>query len=290
MSASSCTASCRTCIRCGTRGVKFGRHYTAASACTPSRGVLITGLYSQQSWLMLTLTNNPGERALTPPLNPAYPTFGKLLRRAGYRTPYVGKWHVSFDLRAGLEPYGFHGLTSPDPVGFNLQGTVGQEPDYSERPGHLEPGCRVAEQPPDRTSSPGASRSASSIHTIRSSSGPAPNSRPTTTCFRRAILQPVKKYSTPDDPPTVSWEDNPLKTVPNLHFPPLPPNWQNSAALKANKPSTHLLAQLGSAAIFSGFAGEDPNQHRLHGRALSGRCIRRLSVLPSRPTATGSDA
>ena len=113
-----------------TRGVKFGRHYTAASACTPSRGVLITGLYSQQSWLMLTLTNDPGQRALTPPLNPAYPTYGKLLRRAGYRTPYIGKWHVSFDLEAGLEPYGFEGLISPDPVGFNLQGTVGQEPDF----------------------------------------------------------------------------------------------------------------------------------------------------------------
>src|SRR3954451_18902095 len=36
------------------RGVKFGSHYTAASACTPSRGVLITGLYSQQTWLCVT--------------------------------------------------------------------------------------------------------------------------------------------------------------------------------------------------------------------------------------------
>src|SRR5947209_19075572 len=33
------------------QGVKFGSHYTAASACTPSRGVLITGLYSQQTWV-----------------------------------------------------------------------------------------------------------------------------------------------------------------------------------------------------------------------------------------------
>src|SRR5215210_3789272 len=43
------------------RGVKFGRHYTAASACTPARGVLISGLYSQQSWLMQTLTNEQGQ-------------------------------------------------------------------------------------------------------------------------------------------------------------------------------------------------------------------------------------
>ncbi|MBV8819806.1 MAG: sulfatase-like hydrolase/transferase, partial [Acidobacteriaceae bacterium] len=32
------------------RGVKFGNHNTAANACTPSRGVLTTGLYSQQNW------------------------------------------------------------------------------------------------------------------------------------------------------------------------------------------------------------------------------------------------
>ena len=59
------------------RGVKFGQHYTAASACTPSRGVLISGLYSQQSWLMMTLTNKPNERSITPPLNPAYPNLWK---------------------------------------------------------------------------------------------------------------------------------------------------------------------------------------------------------------------
>src|SRR4051794_14978212 len=108
------------------QGVKFGSHYTAASACTPSRGTIITGLYNQQSWLMMTLTNPPGQRPLMPPLNPAYPTYGKLLRSAGYQTPYIGKWHCSFDsLR--LNPYGFDGLTSPNPTGFNLQGTVGDE-------------------------------------------------------------------------------------------------------------------------------------------------------------------
>jgi arylsulfatase A-like enzyme len=241
------------------RGVKFGGHYTAASACTPSRGVLITGLYSQQSWLMLTLTNNPGERALTPPLNPAYPTFGKLLRKAGYRTPYIGKWHVSFDLKTGLEPYGFEGLISPDPVGFNLQGTVGQQPDFpsdqdisnqavewiSQRRPNEQPWCATVSfvNPHDQE----FFWAGTEFQTYNN-------------LFATGDLQPVKQYSTHDNPPTVSWDDNPLKTVPDLQFPPLPPNWQNSAALKANKPSTQLLAQLGSAAIFSGLASEDPNQ------------------------------
>src|ERR1700747_3673855 len=40
-------------------GVKFGNHNTAANACTPSRGVLMTGLYSQQQWLMTTILSTP---------------------------------------------------------------------------------------------------------------------------------------------------------------------------------------------------------------------------------------
>jgi arylsulfatase A-like enzyme len=92
------------------QGVKFGSHYTAASACTPARGVLVTGLYSQQTWVCVTLTNEPGSRSPTPILNPAFPTYGKLLRRVGYQTPYIGKWHLSFDTRL-LGPYGFDGMT-----------------------------------------------------------------------------------------------------------------------------------------------------------------------------------
>ena len=128
------------------RGVKFGRHYTAASACTPSRGVLITGLYSQQSWLMLTLTNNPGQRALTPPLNPAYPTFGKLLRKAGYRTPYIGKWHVSFDLRRGWSRMDSKG-SSPRTRSASICRAPSDRSPTSERPGHFEPG-RPMDEPP----------------------------------------------------------------------------------------------------------------------------------------------
>jgi arylsulfatase A-like enzyme len=92
------------------RGVKFGQHFTAASACTPARGVLISGLYSQQSWLAQTIKNTPDTRATPAPvLSRAYPTYGKLLRQAGYRTPYVGKWHASIPPKSPdrLEAYGF---------------------------------------------------------------------------------------------------------------------------------------------------------------------------------------
>src|SRR5688572_12161350 len=36
------------------RGVKFSNYQAAAADCTPSRGTMATGLYAQQTWLMLT--------------------------------------------------------------------------------------------------------------------------------------------------------------------------------------------------------------------------------------------
>src|SRR6185312_1992690 len=80
------------------KGVKFGNYHTAANACTPSRGVLITGLYSHQNWMLNTILSTPYPPApppRQPVLNHNFPTYGKLLRAAGYQTPYVGKWHVS---------------------------------------------------------------------------------------------------------------------------------------------------------------------------------------------------
>jgi len=242
------------------RGVKFGRHYTAASACTPARGVLITGLYSQQSWLMQTLTNDPGQVSETPPLNPAFPTYGKLLRRAGYQTPYIGKWHVSFEVLAGLGPYGFQGFTSPDPIGFNLQGTVGQEPNYpndqdianqavqwlSSRQNHDEPWCLTVSfvNPHDQEFFWAGTE-------FQTYNNLFPDGSP---------LQPVKKYSTQDNPPVVAWDADPLKSPPSFGYAALPPNWETVAALQANKPSTQALAWWGQAAIFSGSANEDPSQ------------------------------
>jgi uncharacterized sulfatase len=101
-------------------GVKFENYFSAGNACSPARATLVTGLYPHQEWLLGTRTVNG------PALQPAFPTYGKLLRKIGYQTPYIGKWHLSDPPAQGtpgyLEDYGFDGYTNPDIVGMNGDG------------------------------------------------------------------------------------------------------------------------------------------------------------------------
>jgi arylsulfatase A-like enzyme len=98
--------------------VSFTRYYTAATACTPARGTLVTGLYSHQTFLLDTLLSGAGVPFTLPQpnLNPGFPTWGKLLRdNFGYKTWWFGKWHLSNS--NSLEAYGFSGGTYPSPNG-----------------------------------------------------------------------------------------------------------------------------------------------------------------------------
>ncbi len=95
--------------------VSFDRHYTASNDCSPSRGALLTGLYSHQTGCMITGDSH---------LDPGFPTWGTLLRELGYSTWWWGKWHLNPNPDASLEPYGFSGGTFPSPNGAPGQGTA----------------------------------------------------------------------------------------------------------------------------------------------------------------------
>jgi arylsulfatase A-like enzyme len=114
-------------------GARFTNHQTAAADCTPSRAAFVTGLYAHQTFMMCTRATLSSAESTSQPqpfLDPAFPTYGKLLRLAGYDTPYIGKWHLSDSpasvassaINTYLEPYGFQGLSVPDPLGMPGQG------------------------------------------------------------------------------------------------------------------------------------------------------------------------
>jgi len=101
--------------------VSFERHYTVSNDCTPSRSALVTGLYTHQTGCMITGGST---------LDPGFPTWGTMLREHGYRTRWLGKWHLThhdnhwtpFAGERALERYGFAGGIYPSPDGGPGQG------------------------------------------------------------------------------------------------------------------------------------------------------------------------
>ncbi len=76
--------------RLATEGVKFLQAYANSAVCTASRVALITGRYQYR--LPIGLEEPLGPRNIGLP--PDHPTLPSLLRKAGYGTTLLGKWHL----------------------------------------------------------------------------------------------------------------------------------------------------------------------------------------------------
>lgn len=79
------------------QGARFLSAYASSPVCSPTRTALITGRYQYR--LPLGLEEPLGARDIGLP--PEHPTLPSLLRKQGYETALVGKWHMG-----GLPDYG----------------------------------------------------------------------------------------------------------------------------------------------------------------------------------------
>ncbi|QDT92399.1 sulfatase family protein [Gimesia algae] len=99
--------------RLAAEGLRFTSGYCSASTCTPTRYSFLTGTYAFR-----------GERTgIAPPnapaiIKPGTETVGSILKRAGYTTTVIGKWHLGLGSEAGPD---WNGQLKPGPleIGFD---------------------------------------------------------------------------------------------------------------------------------------------------------------------------
>ncbi len=95
------------------RGLRFTSGYCSASTCTPTRFSFLTGKYAFRQ---------PGA-GIAPPnatalIQPGTETIASIMKKAGYKTAVVGKWHLGLGAGAGPE---WNGMLKPGPleIGFD---------------------------------------------------------------------------------------------------------------------------------------------------------------------------
>ena len=239
-------------------GVKFNNYRVAAGACTPSRSVLLTGLYTQQTWVPTTISGTGVGGDPPPSLSPDMPTYGSLLKAIGYETPYFGKFHASANVPYTddacatapanyLEPWGFVEYVCPDPGGSQGQGDSGDGTEVGDK--------QIADAAvswfSNRRASDGAFCATVSFvnpHDYQYFWG---GTEPQTYAdlFAAAGETPLLAYDT-----SIESESNP----PPQGFPPLPSNWESFADIRANKSRAQAMFNEANQCIFGG-ASFDPD-------------------------------
>ena len=98
--------------RMAREGVRFTDCYATAATCTPSRYSLLTGSYP---WRNPRAKILPGDAPMI--IRPGETTLPEVLKRAGYDTAVIGKWHIGL----GDGKINWNGEIRPSPrdVGFD---------------------------------------------------------------------------------------------------------------------------------------------------------------------------
>ena len=93
-------------------GVQFTQGYASSATCTPSRYALLTGIYP---WKEKRARILPGTAPLI--IDTAQITLPKMLKKQGYETAVIGKWHLG--LGTGVVDWNTQIKPGPNEVGFD---------------------------------------------------------------------------------------------------------------------------------------------------------------------------
>ncbi len=93
-------------------GMKFTNGYASSATCTPSRYALLTGIYP---WRNRNARILPGTAPLL--IDTAQMTLARMLKKEGYTTGIVGKWHLG--LGDGMVDWNQHISPGPNELGFD---------------------------------------------------------------------------------------------------------------------------------------------------------------------------
>jgi arylsulfatase A-like enzyme len=142
-------------------GVRFTNAHSSSATCTPSRYAMLTGEYP---WRRKGTGVLPGDARLL--IEPGRTTLASLMKKAGYRTGVVGKWHLGLgageldwnkEIKPGPLEIGFDycflipatgdrvpcvfvenhrvvGLDPKDPIEVSYQKPIGDEPTGKDHP------------------------------------------------------------------------------------------------------------------------------------------------------------
>lgn len=111
------------------QGMRFTDAHSPSSVCTPTRYALLTGRYPWRSRLPVGVLRGYSRTLI----ENDRPTVASLLKRNGYQTGVVGKWHLGLDwaLQPGQESqlatadYGIKAEMNPDHIDFSKKAVNG---------------------------------------------------------------------------------------------------------------------------------------------------------------------
>jgi arylsulfatase A-like enzyme len=119
------------------QGTQFTRAYAANPVCTPNRSCILTGRHSHQHGMI-------GNDLCLPPVEICWP---ELFQTAGYKTHYVGKWHIDGVDKPGFVPPGWRRRGFGSFEGFNRGHIYHRHWGFDNEGGALEKKWKCEDRP-----------------------------------------------------------------------------------------------------------------------------------------------